>query len=74
MGELQSTGSASRPPPAPGLDVLEAVSSQVIGLDAEIRIEKGRTAQLFQEVDSRLAELETQRRGGSDGDRLGSGC
>ena len=62
MGELQGTSSASRPPPAPGLDVLEALSDQVIGLDGEIRNEKGRTAQLFQEVDSRLAELQAEAR------------
>ena len=59
LGELQSTSPTSGLPPAPGIDRFDALSSQVIGLDAEIRAKKGRTSQLFQEVDSRLRELQT---------------
>ena len=34
LDELQGTGPTSRPPPAPGLDAVEALAAQVIGLNS----------------------------------------
>ena len=66
LGDMQGTGPVSRPPPAPGLDAVYALAAQAIGLDGELRNEKGRTAQLFQEVDSRLAKLQAEARRSAD--------
>ena len=41
--ELQGSGPASRPPPSPGIGSLDALVAQVIGLDSDLRMEKGRT-------------------------------
>ena len=62
MPSCRAPGQLPGHPPAPGLDAVEALAAQVIGLDSELRNEKGRTAQLFQEVDSRLAELQAEAR------------
>ena len=62
LGELQGAGPTSGLPSAPGLNAVESLGAKVVGLDAELRGEKGRTAQFFLEVDSRLAELQAEAR------------
>ena len=72
FGEMQGTGPASRPPPAPGFDTLAAFAAQVIGLDSELRNEKGRTdhlgsateeqGQRFQQFSLAVSELQTEAR------------